>query len=127
MKMVIKSDGNFSKAESYFNKLANIDLSKELDPIMNDGLESFISQTPKNTGKAAESWQAYLEKSKSGYDMTYYNTDVDANGMPIVLLLYYGHGTGTGGYVPPFDFITPVLNTLNDSISKSIERSIGNG
>lgn len=48
--------------------------------------------------------------------LVFYNTNTN-KGIPIVILLQYGHATSGGGYVEGIDFINPALKPIFDRIA----------
>ncbi len=66
----------------------------------------------------------YKFANTSGIDTFITNYNVTKNGIPIPILLKNGHGTGTGGYVAPNDFITPVVDIVVKDVSSLIERKL---
>lgn len=122
MKINVTSEGNFSNFENYVNSMVREDFSNVLKPEAQSGLNEFIRKTPKRSGKTASQWHVELEKSTRGSHITYYNSNVTKNGVPLPILIDGGHGTGTGGYVAPKPFIQNVVDTVGNNISKSVER-----
>ena len=46
------------------------------------------------------------------------------NGIPIAIIIQYGHGTGTGGYVKGRDYINPALRPIFDELAKNAWREV---
>ena len=105
---------HFSKAESMQN------MHSKLSSIGSKGLSRLISATPKRSGDTASSWDMDVEKSQNGLNLYYSNSKKVSDGTPLVVLIVNGHGTGTGGYVPSNDFVSPIV----DSIEKEILREV---
>ena len=96
----------------------------DLEPTIRNGVEKLSTNTPKRSGVTANSWGSEISKSYSGLDVTITNSSVTSDGIPIPILIKNGHGTGTGGYVPPNDFITPVVDLMVKDVSSLIERKL---
>lgn len=96
----------------------------DLQPTIQNGVEKLRVNTPKRSGVTANSWGSEISKSNSGLDVTITNSSVTSNGIPIPILIKNGHGTGTGGYVPPNDYITPVVDLMVKDVSSLIERKL---
>ena len=80
------------------------------------------------SGKSANAWDYKIEKTSTGASLEYSNSNVTKNGVPVVILINYGHGTGNGGYVRPMPFIQNVVKSIEEQISKDVEkRMISNG
>ena len=94
----IKQKGNFAKLDKYFEqikKAANIDV---LDKYGEAGVKALSSATPIDTGKTSQSWYYEIERKNGKAVLSFFNSNVN-NGVPIAIILQYGHGTGTGGWV----------------------------
>lgn len=83
------------------------------------GVEALAQATPVKTGKTASSWSYDLIKTNSGYELVFSNSNFN-NGVPIAVILQYGHGTGTGGWVEGRDYINPALQPVFDEIAKTV-------
>lgn len=83
------------------------------------GLDALRAHTPIDTGLASDSWGYRIVDVNGGVQLEWFNSNVE-NGIMVVLLIQYGHGTGTGGYVPPTDFINPAMEPVFDEILAKI-------
>lgn len=88
------------------------------------GLSRLISETPKRSGATASSWSMEIEKTQNGLDLYYSNSKQISDGTPLVVLIVNGHGTGTGGYVPANNFVTPIVDSIADEILREVETVI---
>lgn len=88
------------------------------------GVAALSQATPKDTGQAAISWGYRVIKSAKHPGIEWFSTDIDANGTPIVILIQYGHATGTGGYVPGRDFINPTMQPIFDQIAEDVWKKV---
>lgn len=118
--------GNFNKTETFLSRAKNFEVMRILNYYGKRGVMALSEATPKDTGKASESWTYEIKKTSQGYTIYWSNTDSN-KGIPIVVLIQYGHGTGTGGYVPPLDFINPTMNPIFDEITEEVMRYMGSG
>ena len=98
-----KQKGDFSKLNRYFERL------RETAKI--GVVEALSSATPKETGKTASSWYYEIKRQNGSVSLEFYNSNVN-KGVPIAIILQYGHGTGTGGWVEGIDYINPVIQPL---------------
>ena len=96
----------------------------DLEPAIRNGVEKLRANTPKRSGVTANSWGSEISKSYSGLDVAITNSSVTSDGIPIPILIKNGHGTGTGGYVPPNDYITPVVDLMVKDVSSLIVRKL---
>lgn len=106
--------------EKYLEKLQRKDYLRILNNCAKKGVEALSNATPKRTGKTAASWS--YEISNSGNSTTIYwkNDNVTKDGDPIAIMLQYGHGTGTGGYVVGRDYINPAIQPVFDNIANEV-------
>lgn len=102
--------GDFSNIEKFLkeNKKDKTDI---LEKYAQKGVEVLSQNTPRRTGLTANSWGYTIEQNNKGYKITWTNSNVN-EGYPIALLIQYGHGTGSGGYVQGIDYINPALGEI---------------
>lgn len=79
--------------------------------------------TPKDTGETAKSWEYVIRYETNGPVLIWRNTNI-VDGVSIAVILQYGHGTGTGGYVQGRDYINPALRPIFDDIAKSAWKEV---
>jgi hypothetical protein len=72
---------------------------------------------------AADSWSYEIERSGRSVTIKWLNTDIE-NGFPVAIMLQYGHGTGTGGYVQGMDYINPAMRPIFDSIADQVWKAV---
>lgn len=118
-----KQKGDFSKTESFLKKLRKLDLDSVLRKYGELGVQALASATPVETGKTAASWDYKIEKGKGVVTITWTNSNVN-NGVPIALLIQYGHGTGTGGYVQGRDYIKPAILPIFDQLADALWKEV---
>lgn len=119
MKITLTSHGSFTHTESFLRRVRTRKWAENLKNFAEEGLTALMAATPKDTGKTADSWTYDIRVSNTSTSITWNNdsrTD-GKNGIPIVVLLYYGHGLPQGGYVQPNDFITPVMEPIFKKIA----------
>ena len=109
---------SLSKAESMNN------IYSRIKSIGSKGLSRLISATPKRSGDTASSWDMDIENSQNGLNLYYSNSKKVSDGTPLVVLIVNGHGTGTGGYVPANDFVSPIVNSIEKEILKEVNNII---
>ena len=89
------------------------------------GVDALKSATPVDTGKTADSWYYEIHKSISGITIRWCNSNIN-EGVPIAVILQYGHGTGTGGYVEGTDYINPAIKPIFDEIADAVWKEVTN-
>lgn len=111
-----KSKGDFSKTISYMNKASKaIDLSI-LDKYGKMGVAALAAATPVDSGKTSKSWRYEITRTSKSATITFLNSNIQ-NGVPIAIILQYGHGTRNGGYVQGQDYINPALEPVFKRLS----------
>lgn len=118
-----KSKGDFDKTTAFFKRIQDKNLEKDLQYYGEKGVDILCDATPKDTGETASSWYYKVITTKSGIRIEWCNSNL-AGGVPIAVLLQYGHGTGTGGYVVGVDYINPAMQPLADEISEFIRKEL---
>lgn len=115
--------GDFSNLTKYFNRLKSTKISSVLDKYGRKGVTALSSATPIDSGATANAWYYKIENSKDMAKIGFYNSNVN-NGVSIAIILQYGHGTGTGGYVQGRDYINPAIQPIFDSIVKDVWKEV---
>lgn len=126
MGMKVSSKGDWEKTRSFFDKMLRRDFFSQLDIYGEMGVSALEEATPQDTGLTAHSWAYRIIDSPAGPRIEWYNSN-DADGTPVVVLIQYGHGTGTGGYVHGRDFINPAMRTVFDDIVDDMWKQVKNG
>lgn len=114
-----KHKGNFKKTERLLTGALRVNVLAILHKYAKQGIIALSGATPKDTGITANSWDYFIKLSPKGYSISWTNSNT-VNGIPIVILLQYGHGTGNGGYVEGRDFINPAIKPALDKIANDI-------
>lgn len=115
--------GDFSKTTRFLNKAKNFDTTAILTKYAGEGVAALSSATPKESGTTASSWYYEISGSKTSATITFLNSHVN-KGVPIAIILQYGHGTGTGGYVQGRDYINPAIQPVFDKIADAAWREV---
>lgn len=115
--ITFRQKGNFSKLNRYFNRVKEVVKVRDLDRIGREGVQALSSATPRDTGLTATSWEYSIERSSNRVSINFNNTNIQ-NGVPIAIILQYGHGTRNGGYVQGRDYINPAIQPIFDKLAK---------
>ena len=118
-----KHHGSFENAERFFKRASRADVERVLEYYGNAGVQALASATPVDSGETASGWGFEINASRSGASITWTNSNVN-KGVNIAIILQYGHGTGTGGYVQGRDYINPALQPIFDSIAQDAWREV---
>ena len=118
-----RQKGDFSKLTSYFEKLKETVKLGDLDKYGREGVAALASATPIDSGLTASSWYYKIENNNGRATIGFYNSNIQ-NGVPIAVILQYGHGTGTGGWVEGRDYINPAIRPIFDKIADSAWKEV---
>lgn len=117
------SNGSFKKTESYLKLLTKLDISKVLNASGTAGVLALASATPIDSGVAANSWTYEVVDDATSAKIIWHNTNVES-GFPVALMLQYGYGTGTGGYVSGIDYINPAIEPIFQKIKADVWKAV---
>lgn len=111
-----RQKGDFSNLTSFFEKAKELVNLGDLDKYGKEGVAALSSATPIDSGKTAESWYYKIKHENGSSSITFYNSNVQ-NGVPIAIILQYGHGTRNGGWVEGLNYINPAIQPIFDRIA----------
>ena len=117
------TNGSFKKTESFFKKAKTNHILAVMNSCGQDGVNALSSATPIESGLAADSWSFRASGGGGKYKIEWLNTDVE-NGFPVAIMLQYGYGTGTGGYVQGQDYINPAMRPIFDRIADRVWKAV---
>lgn len=115
--------GDFSKTLKYLGKVKKPIRPGILDKYGQEGVAALASATPVDTGLTARSWYYKIENNNGSSKISFFNSNIQ-NGVPIAIILQYGHGTGTGGWVEGRDYINPAVQPIFDRIVNEAWREV---
>ena len=118
-----RQKGDFSKLTSYFERVKEAARIGVLDKYGRAGVAALAAATPVDSGLASSSWGYEIERSASSARIVFTNSDIE-NGFPVAIMLQYGHGTGTGGWVEGRDYINPAIQPVFDKIADDAWREV---
>lgn len=113
-----RQKGDFSKLNRFPEKAKGAAHLSVLDKYGREGVAALSSATPVESGKTADSWFYEIERKKGSATIVFKNSNIN-NGVPIAIILQYGHGTGTGGWVEGRDYINPAIQPIFDKIANA--------
>jgi hypothetical protein len=122
----VSASGSTKQTESFLEFLQSGAMFSGLSAGGRRGVDALSRNTPRDTGRASESWGYDVTHNNGEHAVEWYNSDIEG-GYNVVILIQYGHGTGTGGYVPGRDFINPAMSSVFDSISLDVWRQVTHG
>ena len=118
-----RQKGDFSKLTRFLEKAKNAVHLGILDKYGREGVAALASATPLDSGKTASSWYYEVQHGEGTASINFYNSNVN-KGVPIAIILQYGHGTGTGGWVQGRDYINPAIQPIFDKIANEAWREV---
>ena len=121
--MKIKVTGDFNKTEQFLKKAVNASKNLNLDAYGKRGVAALAAATPVETGLTANSWYYEIEKSNGKAVLKFLNSNIQ-NGVPIAIILQYGHGTKNGGYVQGRDYINPAIRPIFDELAEAAWKEV---
>lgn len=119
MKIQVSHKGSFKNLEQFLDAASRIEITKILHLSGIEGVAALDSATPEDSGLTAQSWTYEVEIKDDTYTIAWYNHNV-VGGVPLVILLQYGHGTRNGGYVQGRDFINPAIQPIFENIATRV-------
>lgn len=119
----VHSSGSFKKTEAFLRKMQKLDIPGVMHACGQEGVNALARATPIDTGNAAHSWSYEVSSSGGIHRIVWTNSDVE-NGFPVAIMLQYGYGTGTGGYVQGRDYINPAIRPTFDKIADKVWKAV---
>ena len=110
--------GDFRKTEKFMKNARTRKLMSILKQYCEEGVAALMVATPLDTGRTASSWRYEIKVENNCIRLVFHNDNIQ-NGVPIAIILQYGHGTGTGGWVEGRDYINPAIQPVFDKIANS--------
>lgn len=123
MSISFRQKGDFSKLTKFLERAKEGIKLGELDKYGREGVMALSSATPVDTGLTAKSWSYKIENKKESVTISFNNSNIQ-NGVPIAIILQYGHGTRNGGWVQGRDYINPAIQPIFDKIAESAWKEV---
>lgn len=123
MNVRIKNKGSFKNILNFFRKSKDMKIDAILDRYGRMGVDVLSSATPLRTGTTSSSWRYEITRSAGGSSINWYNDNLN-KGVNVALILQYGHGTGTGGYVRGIDYINPALRPVMEEAAIELWKEV---
>lgn len=123
MAIILRAAGDFRKTFSFLERCKEVVHLGDLDRYGRMGVEALRQATPKDTGKTAASWNYRITRGRDSASIEWVNSNI-VDGVPIAVILQYGHGTRNGGYVQGRDYINPALQPVFDQIAKEAWKEV---
>lgn len=115
--------GDFAKTSQYLNKLKKAMYLGVFDKYGREGVAALASATPVDSGETASSWSYEVTNRNGSISIVFSNSHIN-KGVPIAIILQYGHGTGTGGWVEGRDYINPAIQPVFDRLTEAAWKEV---
>lgn len=119
----VNVEGKFPKTERFLKNARWQYLLQILKVYGEKGVAALASATPVDSGLTAASWYYEIRNTTTGVKLIFCNSNSN-KGVPIAIVLQYGHATGSGGWVEGRDYINPAIQPIFDEIAKSMWREV---
>lgn len=117
----ITTRGNWDKTKNWLKKMEREEYKSIIQKYGEIGCRELAHYTPKDSGETANSWYFTVESTAKGFTISWSNSHMDDHGQtPVAILIQYGHGTGTGGYVAAVDFINPAIQPIFENLAEAV-------
>lgn len=123
MKVKTFHKGDFKKTEKFLRGAKVFNVKALLKRYGEAGVRALAAATPKDTGELASSWGYVIQTDRTGASIIWTNSKI-VDGVPIAIILQYGHGTGGGGYVQGRDYINPALRDIFDQLAEAAWKEV---
>lgn len=118
-----RQKGDFSKLTRYLERVKSAVKISDLDKFGKAGVDALASATPVDSGLTASSWYYKIEHEEGSVTIAFYNSNIQ-NGVPIAIIIQYGHGTNNGGWVQGRDYINPAIQPIFDQIANDVWKEV---
>ena len=124
MRVIFKHTGDLRKTTDFLSRVQQIRYRDILERYGQKGVDALSAATPRDTGKTASSWGYKINIDRSGiFSISFTNSNV-VDGVPVAIIIQYGHGTRNGGYVQGRDYINPVIQPLFDEMANDLWKEV---
>ena len=121
--ITFEEKGDFKKLNSYLERIKEVVKIGDLNKYGKAGVEALKAATPVKTGKTADSWYYEIKRQNGSVSILFKNSNIN-KGVPIAIILQYGHATGTGGWVEGIDYINPAMRPIFEKIANDAWKEV---
>lgn len=114
--IIISHKGNLNKVTNFLSRVMYGGYLKTVEKYALEGVVALANATPIDTGLTAQSWNYKIDRTLTHTTIMWTNDNIQG-GIPIAVILQYGHGTRNGGYVQGRDYINPAIRPVFDNIA----------
>ena len=121
--ITFEDKGSFKGLEEFLKRNSKGEVFAKLEQYAQEGVAALAAATPTDSGLTAASWTYEVQRKVGRYSIIFKNTHV-VSGVNVAILIQYGHGTGTGGYVEGYDYINPIIIPLFQRIADDVWKEV---
>jgi hypothetical protein len=113
----VEAKGDWKDTEAWLKQMSQgSSIFAPLEKFGQAGVAALRAATPRESGETAEAWSYEVIQKSGSWSIVWKNDHVE-DGRQIAVLLQYGHGTRTGGYVAPQPYINEALGPIFDQMA----------
>jgi|SRR5699024_3210782 len=124
MKINIQTEGEFSKIKGWLSGVVNRSPVPALREVASAGEKSLADNTPRDTGETASGWVSDITTYRNNNVVEWMNVAHPEALVNIAKIIETGHGTGTGGYVPPNPYILNSMDSVWDTAGTKVSKEL---
>lgn len=124
--ITVSQSGSFNNIDKFINSMKQEDAFAFLDAFGREGVQALANSTPVDTGLTSISWKYEIIKNKGRYSIVWSNINAE-NGIPVAILIQYGHATKNGGWVDGIDYVNPAIRPIFEKIADQVWERVKNG
>lgn len=121
--ITFRQKGDFSKLSRFLERTKETVHMGDLDRYGREGVAALASATPVDSGLTASSWYYEIARTKEGVTISFKNSNIN-KGVPIAIILQYGHATRNGGWVEGRDYINPAIQPIFDRLANDAWKEV---
>ena len=121
--VTFKHKGDLGKTTRFLTRTLKSNYRDILHRYGKIGVDALAASTPQDSGVTAQSWSYEIYGDKNQLSVAWSNSHIN-KGVNIAIILQYGHGTGTGGYVQGRDYINPAMRPVFDEMANTIWKDV---
>ena len=124
LRVIVRHRGDLHKTRNFLTKAQQAQYQTILEHYGQRGVEALAAATPRDTGLTAASWGYQVEVGRNGRASVSFTNSNVVRGVPIAIILQYGHGTRNGGYVQGRDYINPAVQPIFDEMANTLWKEV---
>lgn len=121
--ITVTQTGDFSKTLNFLQKNTKGVDQTILDHYGREGVKLLKANTPVDSGRTRDGWYYVTKKEPGRSYLEFCNSNVQ-NGVPIAIIIQYGHATKNGAWIQGVEYINksiqPVFNKITNDIWKGV-------